>query len=124
MKIAVAAEGNSLESVVAKDFTTCKALLIVTMPEMTIQAVENTAPENGESLAQKVVAFDCEALIIGALKEPEFEILADACVTRYIGDGHSVEKSLDLMERRCLRMIRNMEGTDDCSGTHHHYHHH
>ncbi|WP_027398329.1 NifB/NifX family molybdenum-iron cluster-binding protein [Anaerovorax odorimutans] len=122
MKIAVSTNGNSLKSQVSEKLESCKYLLIVNMDDLSFVSIENSDDNTGEKLANEVLKYDCEAIITGELKPSEFDILADACVTRYIGVGYSADTALDLMDKRILKLIRNYEGTDECDGSHHHVH--
>lgn len=121
MNIAVAAEGKSLDSKVSDEFEGCLYLLIVNMKDSSITVIENELSEraSGENLARAVLAYHCEALITGEIRSPAFNILADAYVTRLFGAGHSVEKALELMEKGSLRIIKNVDGSEKCSGHHH-----
>lgn len=123
MNIAVAADGESLESNVSEEFEICKYLLILNMDDLTVKAFKNelvTGIQAGARLADEVVKHDCEALITGKIQPPAFNRLADACITRFFGFGISVKRSLDLMEKNKLKIIRNSDGTDQCSGHHDH----
>ncbi|WP_411682305.1 NifB/NifX family molybdenum-iron cluster-binding protein [Clostridium thailandense] len=123
MNIAVAAEGKNLDSQVSEKFGKCLYLLIIKMEDLSITVVKNDESfENlsEENLVGEVLKHDCEALIIGDLELKSFNVLADAGITRYYGVGHSVEKALELMEQGSLKLIRNHDGTNDCSGHHHH----
>lgn len=118
MNIAVAAEGNSLDSQVSEKFEKCICLLIVNMNDLSITVINNE-DSSGENLANEILNYDCEGLITGNIEVKAFDILADACVTRFFGVGYSVEKALKLMENRLLKLIRNADGTGGCSGHHH-----
>lgn len=118
MNIAVVAEGKSLDSQVSEKFEKCLYLLIVNMNDLSITAINNDEL-SGEDLANEILKYDCEALITGDIEEKAFDILADACVTRFYGVGYSIEKALELMEDRSLKLIRNFDGTDNCGGHHH-----
>jgi predicted Fe-Mo cluster-binding NifX family protein len=87
------------------------------MPDMSVNAIKNESSE--EELCKKVMDFDCEAVITGNLSQSAFDILADACITRYFGYGNSAEKALVLMGKNSLKLIRNVNGTEECSGNHH-----
>jgi len=119
MYIAVAAEGNDLKDEVSQRFGSCKYLLVVNMSDLSVNAIQNEHGLLGEDLAQKVVDFGCEALVAGKLNSAEFNVLAEACVTRYFGAGNSAEKALELMEKGLLKLIRNHGGTEGCGGDHH-----
>ena len=119
MKIAVAADGNDLNSGVAEEFANCKYLLIVNMENLAIIVIENPGDAAGVTLVNEVINHVCEGIICGKLKPEAFDLLVKACVTRFLGVGHSVRKALVLMEKNALKLIRNHEGTDECEGAHH-----
>jgi len=121
VNIAVTADGQKLTSEVSKQFASCKYLLIVNMSNSDVIAIENEGEDDlsEETLANEVIKYDCEAIITGKLNPTAFDILTNACVTRYLGTGHSVEIALSLMEKQLLKYIKNHEGTDACDGHHH-----
>lgn len=119
MNIAVSADGQSLDSKVSEQFDSCNYLLIVNMDDSKVIIAIKNENSSEEDLAEEVIQYDCEALITGKLNPTAFNILTNACVTRYLGIGHSVETALDLMERQLLKYIKNPEGTDECNGPHH-----
>jgi predicted Fe-Mo cluster-binding NifX family protein len=118
MNIAVAAEGKSLNSQVSEKFEKCLYLLIVNMNDLSITAISNDELSE-ENLVNEILKHDCEAVITGDIEKTAFDILADACVTRYYGVGYLAEKALESMENRSLKLIRNYDGTDNCGGNHH-----
>ena len=118
MYIAVAAEGNKLTDKVSQSFDLCKYLLIVNMSDMSVNAIKNESHFSEEELSKKVIDFNCEAIITGNLNKTAFDILAEACITRYFGYGNSAGEALVLMEKNSLNLIRNLEGTNDCGGNH------
>lgn len=116
MNIAVAADGESVESQVSEEFALCLYLLIVNMDDLTVTSMkteELLGTSREGDLARKVLAYNCEAVITGIINQTAFDILADAQVTRYFGAGHSVKDALELCEKRLLNLIK-----DQCS-THH-----
>ncbi|TWH48124.1 NifB/NifX family molybdenum-iron cluster-binding protein [Sporomusa sp. KB1] len=119
MNIAIGADGQSLNSKVSEQFDSCNYLVIVNMDDSKVVIAIKNEDSSEDELAEKVIQYDCEALITGKLNPTAFNILTEACVTRYLGLGHSVETALDLMERQLLRYIKNPEGTDECDGPHH-----
>ena len=66
MFIAVAADDQSLESLVSEEFILCKYLLIVDMDKMKFIAVENEGDPLGEVLARKITEYNCEGVITGS----------------------------------------------------------
>lgn len=123
MYLAISMDGNTLESKVSQQFETGKYLLVVDTTNLSVSAIENCHDFSAESLAQKVIDLNCEGIITGAISDPQaFEILADACITRFLGSGKTGMEALDLMKKRDLKLIRNIEGTDGCGGDHDHHH--
>jgi predicted Fe-Mo cluster-binding NifX family protein len=118
MYIAVAADGKGLGSLVSNDFVSCEQLFIVNMDSMTIETFENPGEPKGEDLARKVVEYKCEAVITGKLTQEAFDIIADDDITRYDGRGCSVRDALAMMDRNTLKLIKNVEGTDECDSQH------
>lgn len=120
MKIAMTMDGNTLASAVSSEFDTSPYLLVVRRSENAIEAIEEIGDLTAEQLAQKIIDLNCEGIITGNFKSPEsFDLLADACLTRFLGTGHSGREALELMKQRTLPLIRNFEGTEGCSGEHH-----
>jgi predicted Fe-Mo cluster-binding NifX family protein len=118
MYIAVAADGRSLRSTVSDDFVASKYLLIVKMDNLEVDAIENADDPKGIAMAQKVVDYHCEAVITGKLTPEAFDIIADDDITRYDGRGHLVQEALGLMDRNMLKLVKNVEGTDECDSRH------
>ena len=118
MNIAVAADGESLESQVSEKFEQCIYLLIVNMHDLTLTIMkteELSGTSTGDNLAQKILEYNCEAIICGNIQQTAFDILVDAQVTRYFGAGYSVKDALELSEKKLLKLIK-----EDCTGHHHH----
>lgn len=122
MNIAVTADGKSLDSQVSEKFEKYLYLLIINMNDLSITAIKNDESfgnSSGENLANEVLKYDCEAIITGNIESAPFDILADAGVSRFLGIGHSVQKSLELMEKRSLEYIKTYDGKDSCGGHDH-----
>lgn len=121
MNIAVAADGKTLDSKVSEELKKCSYLLIVNMDNLNVKALknDNSAEDSyGEDLAGEVLKYDCEAIITGKIEPKAFNILADACVTRYLGAGRSAQDALGLMEKNSLEFIKNYDGSEGCGGNH------
>lgn len=117
MNIAVAADGQSLDSQVSEEFGLCLYMLIVNMDDLTVTIIkteELSGPSPEENLTRKVLEYNCEAVITGNINQTGLNILADAFVTRYFGAGHSVKDALELSEKRMLNLIK-----DECTSHHH-----
>lgn len=128
MKIGIAANGSSLNSIVADRFADCIYLLVVDIKDhlagdtvgiSSVTVIKNEEGDSGIRLAEELVKYDCEAVITGDLVPYIFDFIADACITRYNGAGYPALTALELMERRELKLIRNLEGTDNCDESHH-----
>lgn len=129
MNIGVTADSTALDSMVSDKFETCKYLLIASIDDdspfgtikvIDVTVLENSGDQSGIGLAKELMNYDCEALITGELGPAAFDMIADACITRYNGTGHSAMEALEFMEKRMLKLIRNLEGTDECDDSHHH----
>ena len=120
MYIAVTAEGDNLSSLVSAGFAACRFLLIVSMDDLQVRAIENKGNMTEKALAEAVVKADCEAVITGILNAEAFEIIAAACVTRYAAPGMAAAEALDLMEKYRLPHIKDPAGAEP--GHHHHGH--
>jgi len=120
MIIAIASDGKTLENNVSEHFEFCRYLLVVNTLNLSVNAIENKKDFSSESLAKKVIDFDCEGIITGELKVGEFNILANAYITRYLGSGYSGLNALDLMKKRELTLIRTHDEAVQCEGTHQH----
>ena len=116
MYIAISTQGKNLNSKISEEFNTCDYLLIVNLNTFEVEVIENEGNDSGEKLANAVIKYDCEAIITGKLNAIVFDILADACVTRYIGAGRSAKNAIGLMEKNKLEYIKNYNGTDECGG--------
>lgn len=124
MNIAIAVDGDVLSSPVSKQFERCKSLLIVNTDTMDVIVIANgeaTDDTAGNRLAQAVLQHNCEAVITGLIQETAFELLAGACVTRFLGTGYDASKALELMHANTLDLIRDVNGGQSCSGSHHHH---
>jgi predicted Fe-Mo cluster-binding NifX family protein len=88
--IAVTSEGEYIDSDLSIKFEECKYLLIVDLEDLSIQTINCEGVKSGEKLALNIIELDCEAIITGILNSISFDILANACVTRYCGAGYSV----------------------------------
>jgi predicted Fe-Mo cluster-binding NifX family protein len=119
MLIAVSAGGREPVSAVKK-FGTCRWLLFIETDDMTIDAVKNDAgaEADAEALAGMVVERDCEAVITASFTPEIFNIIADACITRYDGTGLSVREAIDRMNGNTLDYIRYADKDDTCHGDH------
>lgn len=114
MKIAVAINGNTLESLVAEAFENSTSLLIVETEDMSYEGFENpeSAGGSGLAMAKKIFEQDCEALISGTIEEKAFETLALAQVTRYFAAGQTAIKAIELMDAYQLGIIREYNGKE------------
>lgn len=119
MYVAATSEGNSVDTEISNQFKECKYLLIVNTDNLSVVAIKNDGKNSEKRLACEVINNNCEAIITGSIDPMSFDILADACVTRYSGIGYSVKKALDLMENDNLVCIKFKEGENKCDGSHH-----
>lgn len=122
MKIAVTTDGNTLEDLVAEEFEKSAFLLIVETDNLSYKVYKTDTQTDGSGLAmaQKIVDEDCEALICGPIDEPAFEIIADACITRYLGANYPAATALERMARHQLALIPAYNGEERDSESHEH----
>lgn len=130
MKIGIATDKDELNSLVSSRFNECGFLLIIGVKdhyageaaEITeIIPIKNEKCGSEIQLAEELVKHDCEAVITGELAPEVFEYIAESCITRYNGKGYPALAALEAMERHELKLIRNLEGTDECDGSHHNH---
>jgi predicted Fe-Mo cluster-binding NifX family protein len=122
VNIAITVDGEVIGSQVSEQFERCKNLLIVNAETMNVTVIPNSDSTEeivGEQLAQKVVEYDCEAVITGMIRSVAFEILAGVGVTRFLGTGYDGSKALVLMHANKLDLIRDANGGMSCGGSHH-----
>jgi predicted Fe-Mo cluster-binding NifX family protein len=119
MLIAVAADGNALDSPISEEFGTCRFLLLIETEGMRFEAIDNSTRPDGERLARMIVHRNCEALITGKLPSPVFKILADEGVTRYAGFSLDVKTAIQRMDKNALEYICYADGNETCEGPHH-----
>lgn len=115
MNIAIAANGDNLDSKVSEQFEKCLYLLIINTDDLNIKAIKN----DELNLSSEILKNNCEALITDKIGVKEFDVLADEYVTRYNGSGSSVRDSIKLMDKNLLNIIKTCDGSNDCSGHHH-----
>lgn len=116
MLIAVSAEGRDLSSPVSPKFEFCRWLLLIETDSMTVEAIE--AAGDSAALAGIIVERDCEAVITGSFTPEIFDTIANACITRYNGDGLSVKEAVERMDKNTLEYIRYADKDDTCHGDH------
>ena len=111
MKIAVAANGSTLEDLVPDTFAGSPYLLIVETDDGSYEAFKN--PEEGGAglgMTREILKHDCEAVISGTIEKPAFQELMLAQVTRYLGANCSAAEALRLMDANELDFIRVPNG--------------
>ncbi|BAE82669.1 NifB/NifX family molybdenum-iron cluster-binding protein [Desulfitobacterium hafniense] len=112
MKIAVTANGDTLESVVPDTFEESANLFIIETDDGTYEVFNNPEGQGGEGLAmtKEIIGRDCEAVISGSIEKAAFEKLSLAQVTRYMGAKYKIREVLNLMEAYELEYIRVPNG--------------
>ena len=112
MFIAVTTDGRDLQSAVSENYESCRFLLIVETDDRSFDAFENSG--DIKALTDIVIERDCEAVITGNFTLETFNAIADACITRYDGNGLTAASALDSMDKNTLGYIRNADGSDSC----------
>lgn len=114
MLIAVMSDRAELGGSVPDRFETSPALLLIETDGDRLVRAETgaTAPEYAEMIAQS----GCEAVVCSSHIGKEcFNPIADACVTRYDGNGLGVLAAAHGAERGTLPLIPEYEGGPGCS---------
>ena len=123
MKIAVAANGDTLESMVTEEYENSTYLLVVDMNDLSFRAYPNE--ERGSSselgITRRLIEHDSEAVICGSIEQANFDALVAVQVTRYNGANYSVNDALHRMEINQLEIIRDYKGGEGMTHEHHHY---
>jgi predicted Fe-Mo cluster-binding NifX family protein len=112
MLIAVTTDGRELTSAVSETFESCRFLLIVETDDMRFDVYPNDG--DPKALTGELIGRDCEAVITGGFSLDTFNIIADACITRYDGTGLTALDALERMDRNILGYIKNADGSDSC----------
>lgn len=102
MNIAVAADGKNLDSQVSEQFEQCLYLLIINLNDLSIIEIKNDESHtisSIEDLANKVLKYDCEAIVTGTMNSVAFNIFSDAGVTKFLGSDCSVEESFERIKK-------------------------
>jgi len=122
MRIAVATYEKSLDSIVPEKFDEAQYLLIIDIDLMKIEHIvaADEAEVPSVHFAEKILEWDCEAVLCGEIDEVPFDIIADGNVTRFAAAGCTVLSAIDAMNRDKLDYIRNFAGGGDCQGKHRH----
>lgn len=125
IKISVAAAGPGIEDKIPATLDEAQYLIIFDAENLELLKVfEADTDKRDVFFAKKTVEENCEAILCGEILEEAFEILAEACVTRYMASGESAEKAVELMNDYRLPLIRDYKGGPGESGEHHPHHHH
>lgn len=115
LKIALIADGRSLDSVISGRFADGKFLLIVDAQSGTLLRSIARGKNTDAELARIIVDEDCEAVISGPIEEIPFVILADeGCCTRYNGAGEPALLAVDKMNDYALPLIPDFIGGTGC----------
>lgn len=122
MKIAIAANGDSLKSLVSEEYEDCSFLLVLETDDLSFGVYKNAGRREGSELkiTRKIIERRCEALICGSIEQPNFEPIAQAQVTRYYGANYSAKEALNLMENHQLDIIREYKGGEGLAHQHDH----
>ena len=114
MRIAVAANGKDLRAMIPERFEESEALIIVETDDFSVVDIFDKRDDNGVFFADKTVEYDCEAIVCGIMQMEGHEIVAEGCVTRYNGSGHTVEEGAKGALHNTLPYITDYEGGTGC----------
>ena len=115
MLIAVAAAGAAAQPIVPESFEESLRLYIVETDEESVTAVYDDPGDHGLLFAERTAAHGCEAVACGRFRTaPAFDVLADACITRYYAAGLPVLEAALVAERSQLPLLTDYEGGKGC----------
>ena len=114
MLIAVMSDRPDLQGHVPDSFEEAAALLIIETDDASVAACYSG--EAPEAYAAKVVDSGSEAVVCGPhIGKDCFTPIADACITRYIGQGLDVLSAAKQADVGTLPLIPEYEGGPGCS---------
>ena len=119
MKIAICSETDSADGLVAMNFEKAQYLLLVDTDQGNIYDVIKKNDEGNILFAGKIVDEDCEAVITGPIEKVPFEIMANAGVSRFDGNGMKGQRAYIRFLRNQLPLIRDYIGGPGPAGHSH-----
>ena len=114
MRIAAAAKGMDLESIIADRYEESRALLIVETDDLSVVAAYQNEDADGTFMGKKIIEYGCEAVVCGIMQKNGFEILANEGVSRYHGAGLKVREGITGSLYNRLPLIPDFEGGTGC----------
>ena len=120
MKIAVAAKGETADSVIPGKFEEATHLLLIdgytgAMIQILNLEAHHDAAQRSMVFANQVVEWDCEALLCGELEAAPFAVLAEEnSVTRYMAAGIAADEALKKMNRYELYFLTDYVNGPGC----------
>ena len=114
MLIAVMSDTPSLSGIVPDRFETSPALLLIETEGALL--VEAASGQQAEAYAARIAGCGCEAVVCSRhIGQACFDPIADACVTRYDGEGLDVLSAARGAEDGTLPLIPEYEGGPGCA---------
>ena len=123
MKIAVAANGETADSVVPDKFEEATHLLLMdgftgAMIQTLNLEEHHDAVQRSMVFANQVVKWDCEALLCGELEAAPFAVLAEEnSVTRYMAAGLAADEAVKKMNRYELYFLTDYVNGPGCGSS-------
>ncbi len=118
MKVAVATDSSNVNALIPGELADAGYLFIVDVEKFEVLKVISSDQKinRDKYFAQQTVQEDCEAIICGEIEKEAFEILAKACVSRFLGTGITAGESIKLMMGYQLPLLRDYKGGPGCPG--------
>jgi predicted Fe-Mo cluster-binding NifX family protein len=118
MKISVAVTGDQARSPIPGNLRQATHLFIVDTERFEVLRVltADEPMDRDVAFARHTIDENCEAIICGEIEERAFELLAEACVSRYNGTGHHASQATKLIKANQLPLIREYVGGPGCAG--------
>jgi predicted Fe-Mo cluster-binding NifX family protein len=118
MKISIAVVGDQARSPIPENLRQATHLFIVDTERFEVLRVltADEPTDRDVAFARRTIDENCEAIICGEIEKRAFDLLAEACVSRYNGTGFHASQATKLIKGYRLPLIRDHIGGQGCAG--------
>ena len=109
MKIATAMEAGHVDAVIPAQLEAAECLFIIDVEGFEVLEILSAENDKSVTFARATIDRDCEAIICGEIPDDAFEILSNACVTRFDGTGLTASQAVRMMNANQLPLFRKIE---------------
>ena len=118
MKLAFATDMTGPGNIIPEKFQDAECLVIIDDEDENYYKTYLRDDVDNIFFAKCTAENECELIICGLIEKEAFEIIADACVTRYYGGGLDMETDYNKMVDYRLDCIADFIGGTGCSDDH------